>query len=243
MPFIRALLILTLPLMTLPSLVAQPRPVRNNLHAPGYIGPGPAWRGDLGPGIGWSYYNLPGGPTTHYAGPSVGLWGFGFPAAARGAFWTNGLSLYGPGVPTYAPIPGVFGGSDAHRHVINPPILGWGTGWFGPLSPSPRRVPQTVSVHPPATSICEGGPAPSSPRCARLTVRLPNPQAELWIDRRTTSQQGSERAFESPELNLGESYQYKLIAQWVENGQERAESREVTVQAGKSMIVDFSIPK
>jgi uncharacterized protein (TIGR03000 family) len=212
---------------------------------PGWIGPGPNWRGNPGPGVGWNYYNTPGGSTTAWVGPGIGVWGWGGYPAAVGSFWTNGLSLYGPPVPTYAPIPGVFGGSDAHRHYVTPPVFGWGLNWYGYRSPSPRLASPSVSVHAPAAeaSIVAGGPAPTLARAARMTIRLPHPDAVLWIDNQATKQTGTERAFESPELTEGQQYSYKLVAQWKVNGEEKAESRKVLVAAGQSMIVDFSKPE
>jgi len=218
---------------------------QNRFSGPGWVGPGPIRNGNVGPGVGWTYFNTPGGPNTVWAGNSFGLWGFGQFPAAIGGFWTNGLSLYGPPVPTFAPVPGVFGGSDAHRVYFGQTpfpfgAYGWGLGWAGTRSPSPRNHTPTVSVHPPVESVYAGGPPPSSPQCARLSVRVPHPDAELWIDTKTTKQTGSDRSFESPELGEGQTYRYKLVANWKVNGEERAESRNVIVQAGQSFVVDFT---
>lgn len=63
---------------------------------------------NFGPGFGF-------GPRVGpWFGP--GVWGYPFFfSGAYGGFWLNGNSLYGPPVPTYGPIPGSFGGSDAQR--------------------------------------------------------------------------------------------------------------------------------
>ena len=45
-----------------------------------------------------------------------GLWGwYPYYPGAVGSFWSNGLTLYGPPVPTQGSIPGSFGGGDARQ--------------------------------------------------------------------------------------------------------------------------------
>lgn len=212
---------------------------------PGWFGPGPAglrYPG-VGPGPGWSYTGLGGGPFVGYP------WWFGVPGAA-GSFWTNGLSLYGPPVPTYGPVPGAFGGGDAGKHFFRnpPPANGvfFGLGWPGYRSPSPRpRIP-TVNVWPNPdalheTSIFQSLPPPASdPTCLRIAVKLPAEDATVWIDNKETTLKGHERVFESPPLDGDGTYAYDLIAQWTEDGQSKAASRKVKGKAGEMVIVDFT---
>ena len=220
---------------------------------PGFFGPGPAiggWRGYPSPGADWSYYNLRGGPFVGYP------LGFGWaPPGAFGSFWTNGLSLYGPPVPVYGPTPGAFGGGDEIKTFFRkpPPTAGifFGTGWVGSRSPSPRPHDPTVNVYP--TPPVDGGSTPlgvpqelgatppANPASFRLTVRLPDPAAELWVEKTATKAKGAERVFDSPPLKPGE-YKYELIASWTENGQPRAESRTVSAKPGESFVVDFTRP-
>lgn len=221
---------------------AQPlfTPGAGLVSPPGLVGPGPNCRRDPGPGVGWSYYGVNEGPTTQFTDMRVGIWNWGwggFPARG-GSFWTNGLSLYGPPIPTYAPIPGSFGGSDAHRFYMNPPTLGFGLNALGYRSAFPRLATPSVSVHPSVAL-----PAPTSPQCARLEVRLPCADAEVWVNHAKTNTTGAARSFESPELTDGREYGYEVIARWVENGQPKAESRSVNVTAGQTRLVDFNQPK
>ncbi len=203
---------------------------------PAWIGPGPGFGGSVGPGVGWSYTGVNGGPRTVVVGPAYGLFGYGFPAA-NGSFWTNGLSLYGPPVPTYAPVPGSFGGSDAHRFYMNPPIFGYGLNALSYRSPSPRLSTPSVSVYPTSAPVVL--PAPSAPGLCRLEVRVPDSNAEVWINKTKTKSSGLERTFESPELTQGSEFEYELVARWVVNGEKQAESKKVTVSAGKTLLVDF----
>jgi uncharacterized protein (TIGR03000 family) len=225
---------------------------------PGWFGPGPAWHkwSDPGPGFGWHYYGVPDGPyvtvppddrraSGAYIGGGYGYWpGWGVPSYA-GSFWTNGQSLYGPPVPTYGPIPGVFGGSDAGRHFFKAPpptnSVWFGLGWAGYRSPSPRCSPVNVSVNPqppaaPPAVAADGG------RCIRLAVRLPDPNADVWVENALVTQKGAERQFESPPLQTGVTYRYEVIARWKENGRDRAESRTATGTAGQTLDVDFTKP-
>jgi len=189
----------------------------------------------VGAGYGYGYGGYP-----YFGGP----WGwFGNYPAANGSFWTNGLTLYGPPVPTFGVVPGSFGGSDAHRVLTQPPIGSgiFGVGIYGYRNLPPRPAPRTIYLEPPPPpSVTAGGPPPIAARAARITVRLPQPNATLWIDKKETRSTGSERTFESPELADGQTFEYKLIARWISNGQEKAESRTVTVTAGQSMTVDFN---
>ena len=223
---------------------------------PGWFGPGPAWgRGsDPGPGTGWQYYGVPDGPFVQSPPPrawGVGQapWYWGVPGAT-GSFWTNGLSLYGPPIPTYGPTPGVFGAGDSGKTFFrNPPPAGgvWvGLGWVGSRSPSPRCEPRTVSVYPVAesVSVVHGAVAATSDGapCLRLSVRVPDANADVWLDKVETKQRGAVRSFESPPLEAGKTYRYEVVARWTENGRERAESRTVVGKAGETVAVDFTIP-
>jgi uncharacterized protein (TIGR03000 family) len=175
------------------------------------------------------------------AGFWPGWWGI--PGAA-GSFWTNGQSLYGPPVPTYAPIPGSFGGSDYGKHFFkNPPpanSLWVGLGWAGYRTPSPRHTPLTVSVHPPAPTMAVPA-VPIGSTCIYLAVKLPDPNAEVWVEKTQVEQKGTERLFESPPLEPG-TYRYEIVARWKVDGLERAESRTVTGTPGQTLIADFTRP-
>src|SRR5256885_3523121 len=66
--------------------------------------------GGVGVGFGYGgYWGRPG------FGP---YWGI-YPNYYHG-FYGNGLSMYGPPVPTYKPIPGVFGGGDSQYFGLPP---------------------------------------------------------------------------------------------------------------------------
>ncbi len=225
---------------------------------PGWFGPGPGWHhwNNRGPGYGWSYYGVDTGPyvgvTSLRTWPGFwpgALWG---PPSASGSMWTNGLSLYGPPIPTYGPVPGSFAGSDASkRFFTNPPPVNalWvGLGWGGYRSPSPRCNVPNVSVRPSSVGMSvmvvdaplavnsDGAP------CLKMVVRVPNDAADLWIEQTETKLRGTERTFESPPLEAGKTYKYEFVAKWTENGVPKAESRSVTGIAGQTLSIDFTKP-
>lgn len=218
---------------------------------PGWFGPGPAWHkwSDPGPGPGWTYHRVPDGPAVivppqparrPFFGP--GWWGI--PGAA-GSFWTNGQSLYGPPVPTYAPIPGSFGGSDYGKHFFrNPPptnSVWFGLGWHGYRTPSPRPTNPSVGVWP-QPAAPPAAVAPVEGNCIQLSVRVPTADADVWVEKTRVNQTGTDRLFQSPPLEPGATYRYEVVARWKADGLERAESRTATGKPGETLSVDFTTP-
>jgi uncharacterized protein (TIGR03000 family) len=203
------------------------------VSAPGFVGPGPA-RKCAGVETGWSYYGLPSGPTTTIADSRVGVWNWGWagsPATLVGG-WK--ASRYGPVVPSYTPIPAL-GGSDARSVFMDPPRFGYGLSALGYRSASPRLATPSVSVQPP--------PALPSASCCRVDVRMPQADAELWVNRTKTNSGGVERTFETPELGDGKEYRYELVAKWTRNGEVVSDTRGVVVAGGRSVVVDFTAAK
>ena len=208
----------------------------------------------------WNYPGLAGGPYITTAYPFAGWPGY---RGAFGSFWTNGLSLYGPPVPVYGPIPGVFGNYDLVNQWHQKPTFGLGLGyfgWIGPFRASPRPYPPTVNAWPIIESVpgpagvgtpvadAPGSPAPGLPTpaaagaCLHLSVKVPQPAAEVFVDGVKTSLTGTDRLFESPPLEDGKEYAYELTARWVEGGA-RVERKKVVVgRAGEVVRVDLTAP-
>ncbi len=150
--------------------------VRGAQPVPNYRYTAANWFG-MGIGVG-----IPLGPdgagTAAIAGPY--FWPF-FPWDYPG-FYGNGFSKYGPPVPTYGPIPGVFGGSDQKNYGFIP-TWGYGLGWWGYRSPSPRPL-TNVQVHPQAPmhplryeeSGLPSSEALSGPPASAPSQTLPSPR-------------------------------------------------------------------
>lgn len=223
---VAVLLIASRPIMSQPiGLKGAPL-----VSLPGYFGPGPATKCD-GVTTGWSYYGLSSGPTTTVTDSRVGMWKWGW--AGEPSFpnaWVNTFGRYGPMLPTYTPVP-LFGGADVRRVFMNPPVYGFGLFALGYGSPSPRLATPSVSVRPVTTS---------SASCCRVDVRMPHPEAELWVNRTKTGTSGAERTFETPDLATGKEFRYELVAKWKKDGGEVTSTRSVVVTSGTSVSVDFT---
>lgn len=148
---------------------------------------GPAWGGPWGP---WGY-----GPRVGpWFGP--GLWGWGWPwwggaPGAIGSFWTNGLPLYGPPVPTFGPVPGSFGGSDAHRMLNNGPL-----GLYDPFYQTTPQLRGPQRDFPPAVLP----PDYAGPRFATRKVR------ERYAQQKADPMLGIARAYD--DLARAEPWRY-----------------------------------
>ena len=75
-----------------------------------------------------------------------------------------------------------------------------------------------------------------------LEVRLPDADGECWLGGIKQRGQGTVRRFQTPELEPGKSYTYRVSAAWHKNGQFVTEERRVSVQANSSVVVDFTKP-
>ncbi|MBP3959727.1 TIGR03000 domain-containing protein [Gemmata sp. G18] len=219
----------------------------------------------------WGYPGLYGGPFVGYPVPLrsgyggfagygygssgfgygyPGYYGFGYPGyfgypGRVGSFWSNGLSLYGPPVPVYGPVPGVFGNNDLVRQWRATPGFA-GYGWVGIYAASPRPRHPNVSVWPTVEQFSSGPvavPAAKSGGCLILSVKVPQPSADVFVDGKKTAQTGTDRIFESPPLESGQAYKYTITARWLERGQTVEASREVTGTPGEVVRVDFGSGK
>ncbi|HEY1188998.1 MAG TPA: TIGR03000 domain-containing protein [Gemmata sp.] len=206
----------------------------------------------LGPNIGvYSGFGY-GGLGYGYGYPGIG-YGYGYPGLYRfpgriGNQWSNGLSAYGPPVPVYGPIPGVFGNNDLVRNYRAAPGIA-GYGWIGIYAASPRPRHPNVSVRPTVECVpaLPAGAVPATPARSGgtlfLSVKVPQPAAEVLVDGKKTAQTGTDRIFESPPLEAGQAYKYVVTARWIERGQTVEVSREVTGTPGEVVRVDFGTGK
>jgi uncharacterized protein (TIGR03000 family) len=73
-------------------------------------------------------------------------------------------------------------------------------------------------------------------------VKVPQPAAEVFINGKRTTQTGTERTFESPPLEAGETYKYVVTVRWVERGQVYEMSKDVSGTPGEVIRVIFDPP-
>jgi len=73
---------------------------------------------------------------------------------------------------------------------------------------------------------------------ARVSVRLPA-EARLVVDGVPCPLTSSKREFDTPKLEPGRKYSYTLEAQLVRDGQTLSEKKQVILQAGRKVTVNF----
>lgn|SRR5262245_53764120 len=75
---------------------------------------------------------------------------------------------------------------------------------------------------------------------ARITVRVPDPNAEVWFNGVATQQRGTDRLFETPALSGGYRHSYEIRARWMgADGQMMDRTQTIDVQPGQDLVVNF----
>ena len=162
-----------------------------------------------------------GGPRHLPPFPYFGVYPLHYPG-----FYGNGMSMYGPPVPTYGPIPGTFGASD-HRVNQNGPAIGFPIGIYATYSrPRPLPLLDDVALRP-------------DPNTLLVEVRVPLENAIVFINDQVTKQNGEVRFFSSPPLRNGNRYQYTVRAVWTIDGQRNDRTLTITGNPGERVIADF----
>jgi uncharacterized protein (TIGR03000 family) len=77
---------------------------------------------------------------------------------------------------------------------------------------------------------------------ATIEVHLPSAQAQVSFDGHDTAARGTQRRYETPALQVGQSYRYNVTATWMENGRRVNRDVQVSVNAGRLAVVDFTRP-
>ncbi len=75
---------------------------------------------------------------------------------------------------------------------------------------------------------------------AHLEVRLPDPQASIWVEGRSIASDGTVRQFDSPQLDPSRQFTYDVKAAWIDNGKLVTDERRVKVRANAASLVDFT---
>jgi uncharacterized protein (TIGR03000 family) len=75
---------------------------------------------------------------------------------------------------------------------------------------------------------------------ALAAVRVPNPDAQLWIEGQEMTSGGVLRTFISPPLEANTDYTYTIRATWNENGKQVDRKQVLPVRAGQRLAVDFT---
>lgn len=204
-----------------------------------------AWVG-VGVGVG-GYWGPRGyGP---YWGPA---WGFMPNYSYYNSSWGNGLSLYGPPVPTGRPVAGSFGGGDSQFFAPPPYYPGW-MGVYIPLNKPAPLPPGVFETYPGADLPVPRGnvlprpmellppPAPKldKPAAMEIEVRLPSDDARVFIDGEATKSTGAVRTFATPVKTHAETMAYDIRAEWKIDGLTTTHTKRVIGQPGEKVVVEF----
>jgi uncharacterized protein (TIGR03000 family) len=167
-----------------------------------------------------------------YYGTMPGSYGYGGYYSPYSWNYPPGYTTYGSGsYPNYARGNYNWGGytypnSAATDFYYNTPSMGssYGAGY-----------PYDMG-----SSYAYGARAGGTRDAAVLNVRLPDANAEVFVDGKATRQRGTWREFESPPLDPAKSYSYEVRAVWTENGKQVERTKTVPVKANGVATVDFT---
>jgi uncharacterized protein (TIGR03000 family) len=162
-----------------------------------------------------------GGPYYGYYGAG---WGWGYPYAGyasyspyRWSYWGSPYATYYPSYyypSNYSSVPAyTYGAAPAYTYAYGSP----GTG-----------SAQSFYYSPSATDTR-----------AHLTVEVPSSSAQVWLEGRPMTQDGTVRAFISPPLESGHDYTYTVRARWLHNGSANDQTQTVRVRPGQDVVVRF----
>lgn len=189
-----------------------------NYRPYGYPGYGYYPRYSYYPGYGYPGLGYPG-----YGYYSRGYYNGAFSAYAPYAY--SGYLNYSPYLPytvpyvgpSYLPVPMVMG---------SPLTSSYQSGYYQPGTASPAL--RTF--------------APTAPNIAVMQVRLPDPDAEVFLNGQKMKTTGATRVFQTPELDQGKKFLYDVTAKFTRDGRTVTEERTVEVTAGGNTVVDFTRP-
>ena len=164
----------------------------------------------------------------------------GYPLQYRG-FYGNGMSLYGPPVPTYGIVPGTFGGSD-YRVNQNAPFLGFPVGIYANYSRSRSRPIANEGVgEPPLLDerSARAAVAVINENAVTVEIRVPLDNVIVFVDDQFLKQNGIVRYISSPPLKPDQTRQFSIRAVWTIDGQRNDKTLLCEGQPGDRLVADF----
>jgi uncharacterized protein (TIGR03000 family) len=198
----------------------------------GHGGGGHGGHGGGGHGGGGHWGGGHGGHGGHWGGyyGGWGGWGWGGYGLGYGLGWGGGYpGYYGGGYYGYAP---AYSSYDMYA-----PAYGYPGYDYGP-APASEFYGASESAYYDAASR-----RPTVDNTVVIKIRLPDAEAKVWFEGTPTSLRGTLREFESPQLTPGKDYTYAIRAQWTQNGKTLTQNREIRLQAGDRLTVDFTRPQ
>ena len=80
------------------------------------------------------------------------------------------------------------------------------------------------------------------PNTAGVEIRLPDPDATIWVEGKEIASSGTVRQFHSPPLEASRQFTYTIKAEWHDNGKLVSDQRKVNVESNRQTVVDFTQP-
>jgi len=115
----------------------------------------------------------------------------------------------------------------------------YGCTGYMPVSPATGPAMPPAGEQLPEPKKEKKGSEASIPNRARLIVELPS-DATLYIDDQPMKTTAGRRAFQTPDLERGQSYYYDLRAEVVREGQTITERKRVIVRPGDVVLTEFT---
>jgi uncharacterized protein (TIGR03000 family) len=152
-----------------------------------------------------------------------------------------GMSLYYPSYYSYGYYPYGWGYSPGYAYYY--PRDWYGNPWSLPGTVTTDYAAPTTPYRYGSTDTSgyytSGGAASNT---VKLNVRVPDPDAQVWVEGQLTQQRGRTREYTSPPINPDRNYVYEVRARWVENGRTMDETKRLPANANDSLTVDFGAP-
>jgi uncharacterized protein (TIGR03000 family) len=151
----------------------------------------------------------------------------------RGTSFFFGLPYfygYGPGFAYYGPGYAYYG----------PPLPDYSAPYYDGPNYYDNGSAAPPAAYPAAPDANAGGAPANTDTSAHITVLLPDPNAKVLFDGRATTASGAKRTYDSPPLERGRTYTYKVTVTWNQDGNPVTEEREVMVAPGGMTVVDFN---
>jgi uncharacterized protein (TIGR03000 family) len=97
----------------------------------------------------------------------------------------------------------------------------------------------TPAMAPAVGGVIYGGEVVSANRAATVVVKADR-EAQIKVNGQVAPRKSDEETYNSPALVPGRTYSYTFVAELTRGGKTYTDTKEITVQAGRQSVVDFT---
>ncbi len=157
--------------------------------------------------------------------------GYGWHGYGDHRFWGYGGGFYGgyyydPYFPYYGlDLPPYYGPYPYAVPLYPPP-------------PAPIYLGSAGTTAPPSAVTGAGYTVASPPVQGIVSVTVP-PSTRLYVQDTPTSTTGTVREFQTPPLQAGQSYTYRIRAEWEQDGRQMSQTQTINVVGGQNVRIGF----